>query len=264
MKSIIISSLFMFLSFGNINAQMNASYSNISNEFNDNNGQNMQFYHAKPYQFKVTNFIAPITCLGFGILCLTHPEFNELNLSTRAEILEDGPRKIHLDNYTQYAPGAITLGLSSLGIKGKHSVKDQAIILATSQAIVAAIVIPLKHTVGELRPDGSNTQSFPSGHTSTAFSTAHFMFKEYKDDHLLLALSGYSFAAFTGIYRTINNKHWVGDVAAGAGVGILSTELAYALYPTINKILNPHHKHQSLVYPYYNQGTLGIGFVENL
>jgi membrane-associated phospholipid phosphatase len=49
-----------------------------------------------------------------------------------------------------------------------------------------------------------------------------------------LSISGYPIAIFTGVYRALNNKHWVGDVVAGAGFGILSTEIAYWLYPKIN------------------------------
>jgi membrane-associated phospholipid phosphatase len=47
-----------------------------------------------------------------------------------------------------------------------------------------------------------------------------------------------SFAVFTGVYRMLNDKHWFSDVVAGAGIGILSTEAAYWLYPKINNILS--------------------------
>lgn len=45
------------------------------------------------------------------------------------------------------------------------------------------------------------------------------------------------FALFTGIFRTLNDKHWVGDVVAGAGIGIL-TEAAYWLFPKVSKIFS--------------------------
>ena len=34
-----------------------------------------------------------------------------------------------------------------------------------------------------------------------------------------------------------NNRHWLTDVAAGAGIGILSTKIAYWLYPFLNSKL---------------------------
>jgi membrane-associated phospholipid phosphatase len=48
-------------------------------------------------------------------------------------------------------------------------------------------------------------------------------------------VGGYGIAAATGGLRMLKNKHWLSDVVAGAGVGILSTEVAYTIYPWIQK-----------------------------
>ena len=42
---------------------------------------------------------------------------------------------------------------------------------------------------------------------------------------LHLAYSGYAFAATIWASLMINNKHWLLDMPAGAGIGIISTEL---------------------------------------
>src|SRR5690606_18054357 len=108
------------------------------------------------------------------------------------------------------------------------------------------------HLIHEERPDGSNNLSFPSGHTATAFSSAQFLFREYKDTNFWLSISGYSFALFTGVYRTLNDKHWVNDVVAGAGFGILSTELAYWMYPKVNQLLTKKEKTTAtMIMPFY-------------
>ena len=72
--------------------------------------------------------------------------------------------------------------------------------------------------------------SFPSGHTSNAFLGAHMAYKEFKDSSPILAYSGYAIAAFVAGSRLYNNRHWVADVVAGAGFGILSVELSYLIY----------------------------------
>ena len=72
--------------------------------------------------------------------------------------------------------------------------------------------------------------SFPSGHTSNAFLGAHMAYKEFKDRSPILAYSGYAIAAFVAGSRLYNNRHWVADVVAGAGFGILSVELSYLIY----------------------------------
>ncbi|MCX6225677.1 MAG: phosphatase PAP2 family protein [Bacteroidia bacterium] len=49
-------------------------------------------------------------------------------------------------------------------------------------------------------------------------------------------MAGYTVAAGTGFMRMYNNRHWLTDVAAGAGIGILSTKLAYWVFPKIKKL----------------------------
>jgi membrane-associated phospholipid phosphatase len=218
----------------------------------------------KAYKLDYRHLIAPTIFIGYGIVSLESDGLKQLNFSTRDELGEHQPKHITLDNYTQYAPAAMVYGLNAVGIKGKHNFRDRTIIYATSQLISAAFVVPLKHIVKEERPDGSNNLSFPSGHTATAFSSAQFMFREYKDNNFWLSISGYSFAVFTGVYRTINDKHWVGDVVAGAGFGILSTELAYWLYPKINGLLADNEKKATtMVMPFYQNKSFGIGLVKN-
>ncbi|SDL11791.1 lipid A 1-phosphatase [Sphingobacterium mizutaii] len=213
------------------------------------------------YKLDYRQLIAPAVFIGFGVASLTNESLKELNSSTRYEIYEHQPDHIQLDNYTQYAPALLVYGLNATGIKGKHNLRDRTIIYLTSQMFNAAMVLPLKHIIHEERPDGSNNLSFPSGHTSTAFSSAQFMFREYKDSNIWLGISGYSFALFTGVYRTINNRHWVGDVVAGAGFGILSTELAYWSYPVINRLLTKKDTQiASMIMPYYQNKTIGLSF----
>jgi membrane-associated phospholipid phosphatase len=209
------------------------------------------------------NFIIPTALVGYGVASLNVSSFKQLNFSTRDEINEHKPDHIRLDNYTQFAPAALVYGLNAFGVEGKHNFRDRTIIYGTSMLITSAIVVPLKHAVKEERPDRSNDLSFPSGHTAIAFASAQFMFREYKDTNFLLGISGYSLAVFTGVYRMLNDKHWVGDVAAGAGFGILSTELAYWLYPKINNLLGGKNKNTAtMVMPFYQDKSVGIGFVK--
>ncbi len=216
------------------------------------------------YKVNYKHLIAPTVLIGYGIVSLENDGLKQLNTSTREEINKHHPDHICLDNFTQYIPALMVYGLNTAGIKGKHSLKDRTIIYATSQLISAAFIVPLKHIVKEERPDGSNNLSFPSGHTSTAFSSAQFMFREYKDSNFWLSISGYPFAVYTGVYRTINDRHWVSDVIAGAGFGILSTELAYWLYPKINALLSDRAKKiQGMIIPFYQNNSFGIGLVQN-
>ena len=57
-----------------------------------------------------------------------------------------------------------------------------------------------------------------------------------------------------------NNKHWIGDVAFGAGHGILSTKLAYLLHSAIQSKWLNSNGNNLVFYPYYNgqQGGISI------
>ncbi len=78
----------------------------------------------------------------------------------------------------------------------------------------------LKYTVREKRPDSDNRDSFPSGHTSSAFAGASFIHKRYG---LKYAILPYIAAVYTGYSRVHTNRHYTRDVVAGAAIGVLSS-----------------------------------------
>ena len=71
----------------------------------------------------------------------------------------------------------------------------------------------LKQTIDKLRPDRSDNNSFPSGHTSAAFSGVTFIHKRYG---LNKAWPIYIVASFVGYSRVYAEKHYWEDVFAGA------------------------------------------------
>ena len=82
-------------------------------------------------------------------------------------------------------------GLNALGVKGKNNFKDRTIILGTAYLLMGGTVNILKRTGNVERPDGSSTNSFPSGHTATAFMGAEFLYQEYKDISILMLVCGH-------------------------------------------------------------------------
>lgn len=147
----------------------------------------------------------------------------------------------HFDNYLQYLPAAVMLGMKVGGVEGRSSWGRMITSDAFSAAIMATVVGTLKATTNVTRPDGSNNRSFPSGHTATAFMTATMLSKEYGHISPWVSVGAYSVATATGLMRMANNKHWLSDVLAGAGFGILSTELGYYLADLIFKEKGINH-----------------------
>lgn len=132
------------------------------------------------------------------------------------------------DNYTQYLPLAATWALNVAGVEGRSSLKRLAVSNALSAVAMASIVNGMKHSIREMRPDGTSRNSFPSGHTATAFVTAGILHKEYGLTRSpWYSVAGYAIATATGVGRILNNRHWISDVLVGAGVGILATDVGY-------------------------------------
>jgi membrane-associated phospholipid phosphatase len=133
-----------------------------------------------------------------------------------------------------------------------------------SNAFTNGIVFSVKNISHEQRPDGSNDFSFPSGHTAEAFASAEFMRQEYKDVSPWYGVAGYLTATATGLLRMYNNKHWLSDVVAGAGVGIASTKLAYLIYPAIKRKLFKDKPVHAMITPFYQPGgSAGVSMVYN-
>lgn len=135
----------------------------------------------------------------------------------------------HLDDYLQYSPAAALVGMKLAGIESRNNWGRMLVSDAFATALMAGAINTLKHTTRVERPDGSSCNSFPSGHTATAFMTASMFTKEYGHRYPWLCVGAYSVATATGLMRIANNRHWMSDVITGAGVGILSAEMGYYL-----------------------------------
>lgn len=248
-KAISLMFLFVFLS---ANAQQNDSITKI-----DSTSHNLKFNYKQ--------LIIPGVLIGYGVIGIGNDQLLSFNHQIKDEVTEDIDKKITIDDFSQYAPAASVYALNAFGVKGKNNMRDRSVIFVTSYVIMASTVLGLKSLVHEERPDGSSNNSFPSGHTATAFAGAEFLWQEYKDKSIWYGIAGYAVATGTGLFRIYNNRHWLTDVAAGAGIGILSTKLAYWMNPYITKKLfksSSESNSTSMVMPFYNGQQYGLGFVK--
>jgi hypothetical protein len=216
-------------------------------------------------KFNYKQLIIPAVLIGYGFIGLESDQIKNFNAEIKEEVNEHIDEKITIDDFSQYAPAVAVYALNAAGIKGKNNLKDRSIILATSYIIMSTTVLGLKSITKVPRPDGSGNNSFPSGHTATAFAGAEFLWQEYKDKSIWYGISGYVVATGTGLFRIYNDRHWLTDVAAGAGIGILSTKIAYWINPYIKKkIFGTKEKNSTtLLTPFYNGKQLGCGLVIN-
>lgn len=220
---------------------------------------------VKQLKFNVKQLIIPASFIGFGLIGINSDHIKHFNSEISEEVTEHIDKQITIDDFLQYAPAASVYALGAFGVDGKNNLKDKSIILGTSFLIMSTVVTGLKNITKVERPDGTSNNSFPSGHTATAFMGAEFLYQEYKDVSIWYGVSGYAVASFTGAFRMYNNRHWFTDVAAGAGIGILSAKAGYWLFPTVNKLFasksNPNKK--SAFIPYYDGKQVGFGYISS-
>lgn len=209
-------------------------------------------YHLKPEEVLI-----PAALVGISALYVQR-KWTRQKKNIHRSITVKGVEKFKLDDYIQYSPAAAVYGLNLLGIKGKHSLKDRTIILAMSYVSMGIVVGTMKYSIRERRPDSDVYNSFPSGHTATAFMGAEFLYREYKDVSPWIGYAGYSVAALTGYLRIYNDRHYLNDVIAGACIGILSTKLAYWLYPRFFKPKKDAGQVSVVGLPYYSTRGLGV------
>lgn len=139
------------------------------------------------------------------------------------------------DDWLQYAPAGAMVALKACGVRGRSSWGRMLVSDAFSAGLMAIGVNSLKYSCRVMRPDGSSRNSFPSGHTATAFMAATMLHKEYGHRSPWYSIGGYTVATITGVTRQLNNRHWMSDIMVGAGIGILATELGYFLADLIFK-----------------------------
>ena len=216
------------------------------------------------YTYKSINgksFILPGSLILTGSL-LFDSKFNK-DVQKRVTP-NDLTRKNHIDDYFQYTPAVMAIGLEAAGIKGKHNALQTSIIYGMSNIFLNAIVVPTKQYSHEMRPDSSSYLSFPSGHTSEAFASAELLRMEYCKTQPWLGVVGYAMAVTTGYLRMYNNKHWVSDVIAGAGIGIASTRLSYFIYDKVSSHIQSkkNKKSHTLILPSYQNQQLGFNLVK--
>lgn len=160
-----------------------------------------------------------------GAVTLLAVVFEEQLDKSHDELVDHKPLgdfSIYGDMGGQLIPNAAyVLGQSVAAWAGNSKGRHRAIGMFKASAYAASVTTVLKYSIREPRPnEHSDRNSFPSGHTTTAFAFGGYVLMEHGWTWGLPAMG---LATLTAVSRINDNRHRTHDVLAGATIG-----LAYA------------------------------------
>lgn len=188
---------------------------------------------AQLHKFSPQQLAVPFALIGLGAVGSQIDDIKEIDFGLRKLNLYKHNGFV-IEDALQYVPLASMYALKLSGVKSAHSYLDATVLAAGSFCLTGVAVFVLKKVVDERRPNGKDYDSFPSGHAAKAFMGAELLRREFKDDPVI-GYSGYAVAAASSLMRVKHSEHWLPDIITGAGIGILGTQVAYWVAPSLQK-----------------------------
>jgi membrane-associated phospholipid phosphatase len=162
-----------------------------------------------------------LVLLGGGLAAAAHPFDQTFNVHLRSHYaLVNGmfwPAKYYGDTPEQVALSLATYAYGR--IYDEPKVSHLGMDLLRAQIITEALIQPIKFATRRQRPDKSNYQSFPSGHSAVTFAGATVLERHLGWKKAALA---YVVATYVAMSRLHDNVHYLSDVAFGAAVGTIA------------------------------------------
>jgi membrane-associated phospholipid phosphatase len=214
----------------------------------------VKWYETHAFKFGV----APAALIAWGASSIdNHGIYSSYRM--RSELQTNFPGvNTRIDDLLPSVPAVLAGGLYLSGVKGRNTPVNAAIMFFGANALGGFIGQSLKESTNIERPNGDDFFAFPSKHTIAAFVAAEFLHQEYKEKSAWISIAGYTMASTVGTIRMLENRHWLSDVLAGAGIGILSVKVTYVVYPYLHNLVFKKKQAQGFTFaPVYTDGKAG-------
>ena len=177
--------------------------------------------------FRPQQVIVPAAMIGLGAAAICSSRLCDMKMDVR-DAMQRGRNDHRKANVETWITLSGQLLVISVRPKCKHSFVDRMLVKATSYAVLYATMPIVSRCVHEARPDGRGNHAFPSFKTANAFMAAEQVRIERG---WAWGMGMYTMAAGIGVLQMYNDRCYVNDVLAGAGMGILACHAAYWLLP---------------------------------
>lgn len=160
----------------------------------------------------------------------------------------------------QMLPNALyAIGQALAGVSGDPMGYNRAMGMLKASAYASGVTTALKYTIREPRPTNGHNErnSFPSGHSTTAFAFSGYVLEEHGWGWGIPALTVSSFVAAS---RINDNRHYLHDVLAGATIG-----LAYGIgISKVDKAKREKGEKEAglTIVPIFDSNTKGLALIK--
>lgn len=199
--------------------------------------QQEKIFWTKPFHIHKRDWkiIIPAAAVLTGVLLNDHAIYNNWQ-----NVVAENDDLYHEANIvSQLGEGTTEIGITAAFAVGSIAFKNikarETATLAAEALITSGFVVTVfKYGFGRQRPqpenvegnfeffpkslDSENANSFPSGHTISIWSLATVIATQYHD-HWWVPVIAYTSATGVALSRVTLQKHWPGDVTAGALLG---------------------------------------------
>jgi membrane-associated phospholipid phosphatase len=186
--------------------------------------------------FRIRETILPVALLAYGSSKPIVSAIGRFDRDLRDKIAIRHPNiSYRADDWLQWAPSTSVYALDAAGVRLKHRFREHLLLDASSIIITGGAGFVMRKVSDQIKGFDILDTQFPSGHTANAFRGAEMLRQEMSGRHPLLQWSGYLVAGLVAGSRLMRGEHYLSEVVAGAGLGILSTSITYGLFHRIKK-----------------------------
>lgn len=193
-------------------------------------------FAVSPAKWELKQWLGFGVVSGAGILAYSQDEKIQEFFTDHQSATADNFSKYVFEPFGRFSPVLVGgLYLTGRLVKDKR-LAGTSLTAAKSLAVAGLIGVVVKQLTHRHRPyqddipnhanwDGPfsdiHYNSFPSGHSTAAFSMATVFAMEYRSTIWVPALA-YTLATGTAVSRLYDNKHWVSDVVIGSALGFVT------------------------------------------
>jgi len=178
--------------------------------------------------FRPQQVIVPAAFITVGAVAISNPRLCEMKYNVRNTI-QDWRGTHRKANVETWATLSMPILAMSFNRRTKtHSLVDRLMVKVTGYALLYTVMPITKRVIHEPRPDGHSDHSFVAFKAANAFMGAEQIRVEHGWGW---GMGAYTMAAGISFLNMYNDRSYINDVIAGAGMGILATHAAYWLLP---------------------------------